>query len=642
MTKSKGNEKIENTPVEEVVETPVEEVKVEPPHPEEPPRHAGPDPLVPEEPVTEPVTEPLPEVLNESQKAALEPVVEKPKKKVNPIALAILVLLLLVIACLAIWYGVTHKNKESKTTENTVEKETKRDDKSIDPPEGVEIIDIDTLNNGMGGALSLHCTFRGTLNYVEDRTTKPGDEIECSYGIEVVNGLKVDAIFLRLDYGKGLTLTSTSNVKSGETIIEGNKLRSNIKNPSSVLEDVFTYYFEVTEEAITENLTIDVTNIVVRTVDNKYYKIPDVNKKFTRNSSKYYVYKGKDEDGDTYINVLDQEDKHTKDVLYGIYECQTDECEYLHDESGNYVLFEDGGYKAYNFERNKVEDLSKYNKYYDLDLVANKDQLIGLVLYEGENGEKTGYYSVEKNKFIVPMRKDYFYFVEDNYIYYFGEDNEPTQVIDFQGNKYKPTKKDLERYGETDFYLFYLERFFEVSAYVYDKDGNPKLGGEEFFFGLNSPFEESSNHNLLMVEDGRFVEIDINEKEIYRSAKYRDIVLNTGYIGVVDKRDVLIIMDERENVLTEFEDFPYDYVIHDALSWVSTDGEEYGVHITVETETVRDDEMLEYLKKEYPKSEGYTEEDWNDYLQGPRGYTYYYNPKTGAKDKTPILILGYD
>ena len=80
MTQSKGNEKIENTPVEEVVETPVEEVKVEPPHPEEPPRHAGPDPLVPEEPVTEPVTEPLPEVLNESQKAALEPVVEKPKK----------------------------------------------------------------------------------------------------------------------------------------------------------------------------------------------------------------------------------------------------------------------------------------------------------------------------------------------------------------------------------------------------------------------------------------------------------------------------------------------------------------------------------------------------------------------------------
>ncbi|MBQ4030817.1 MAG: hypothetical protein II625_03580 [Bacilli bacterium] len=641
MTKKKGNNIIEEPTTEEVVETPVEEVKVEPPHPEEPPRHAGPDPLVPEEPVTEPVTEPLPEVLNESQKAALEPVVEKPKKKVNPIALAILVLVLLAIACLAIWYGVTHKNKESKTTENTAEKEIKRDDKSIDPPEGVDIVDINTLNNGHGGQLALHCTFRDTLNYVEDRTTKPGDEIQCSYGIEVVNGLKVDAVFLQLDYGKGLSLTSTSNIKSGETIIEGNKLRSNIKEPSSILEEVFTYYFEVKEEATTDNLSIDVTNIVVRTVDNKYYKLPDVNKKFTRNSSKYYVYKGKDEDGETYINVLDKEDNHTKDILYGIYECQTDICDYINDASGNYVLFEDGGYKAYNFEKNKVEDLSQFNKYYDLDLVAT-DKLIGLILYEGEDGEKSGYYSIEKNKLIVPIKKDVYFFVEDTYIYYFGEGISSTQVIDFQGNKYKPTKKDLERYGKTDFYLFYLERFFEASAYVYDKDGNPKLGGEEFLFGLNSPFEESSNHNLLMVEDGRFVEIDINEKEIYRSAKYKDIVLNTGYIGVVDKRDVLIIMDERENVLTEFEDFPYDYVIHEPLSWVSTDDEEYGVHITVETETVNDDEMMEYLKKEYPKSEGYTEEDWKDYLEGPKGYTYYYNPKTGEKSKTPMVILGYD
>lgn len=576
----------------------------------------------------------------EKKSEATEQDSEKKKKKKTKIIIIslVVVILLLIIAIICLIF--TNKNNKSKN-ENTTEQVSKYDENSLYPPEGAKIIDINTLNNGHGGALSLHCTFKDTLNYVEDRTTKPGDEIECSYGFEVVNGLKVDTIYFQLDYGKGLKLTSTSNIKSGVNMVDGNRTRSNFKNPGSIQEEVFTYYFEVTEEATSENLTIDVSDIVIKTTSNDYYKLNDVNKKFTRNSEKYYIYKITDEEGEKYIDVSDEKITNPNSVLYSIYECTTDECEYLNNDSGDYVLFEDGGYKAYNYDSEQVEDLSKFNKYHSLELVAN-EKLIGVITYEGEQDDTVGYYSLEKNKYIVRPREDNFFFVKTNYIYYFDEDEDSdVKVIDFQGNKYKPTKKDLKRFGNTDFYLFELEGIMESYIFLYDKNSNEKFNGKVFYTYSGYPFEESSNHNLLMIEDNHFVEVDINENKIYKSEEYKDIILSTGYIIVIDKNEILKVIDEREKLVTEFEKLPDNYYVHWMLSgYYEYDGKD-GIYVIVEREDISDEELMEYIKKEFPKSEGYTEEDWKDYLEESRGYEYYYIPSTGEKGKEVMIIGGY-
>ena len=561
-----------------------------------------------------------------------QPVEKKEKKKVNKLVIAliaVIVLLLAVIVGLLVHQFVGKKEaKEEQNTEEVAQK-----DEGLYPPKDAEIVDYNAMNNGGGGGLNLHCMISGTFDYADKKALEPGDVFECLYGVEVINGFKVETLYFDIEYGSGLEyLGTTQVVNEKHTKIEGDRTKTTFDQPDSVVDSYYAYKFEVKENATTEDLYLKVKNIVFKTPTKKYYSLAEQEVKFSIKSQKYYIYRYNN-DNDA-INVYDQKIDNEYQTYVGEYICKTKNCEYAYSSTKNYVLFKDSSYLAYNYKTGETTDLSQFDSYEDLELVGDKE-LYGVIMHQdGETYYKTGYYSIKKNKYIIPMTKNLLMFVNKNYIYV--DEEESGKFIDFNGVEFVPSASDMERIEGTDFY--YLTGFAGMDAityYFYNKDGKKLFKGEGYTESFSSIVAASKAGNLLLNKGSKFYEYDIDEKVVYESSSYEALEFADEYIIVLDKDNTLRIIDERENEIANFGKLPKDAYVHWALSGSWDDNGKEGVYIVVETDSVTKEELKE--QDDYETEEDFTEM----YEYESRGYEYYYIPETGETGKFATFIGGY-
>ena len=191
------------------------------------------------------------EKVEETPKEETKPVVEaevKEKKKTKrtyAILIAIIVVLLIAIAGLIFVIVSGKKDKDTNTEE--VEQVASTEDNGMYPPKGAKIIDLDSLP-GLGGEASFQCYAKGTYDYLNTSGVNVGDEMECMFGLEVQNSLKVDKIYFNLEAGSGLVEQNTKREENIET--EDNRYKVNVSKPSSVLEAVVLFNYKVDEKII--------------------------------------------------------------------------------------------------------------------------------------------------------------------------------------------------------------------------------------------------------------------------------------------------------------------------------------------------------------------------------------------------------
>ena len=312
----------------------------------------------------------------------------------------------------------------------------------------------------------------------------------------------------------------------------------------------------------------------------------------------YYIYGDKNE---MYPSVIEkefflEENGYSSDKILGEYHCKEKDCScssYPNNTcaTGNFALFHDGEqYVIYNYvtgeEKNiKFENYISGYKYscddYDEDeeddetehicgdyinfeLVADS-KLWGFVVNDGYYSEdceeekgtdghyETAYYSLKKNKYTTEMTACRSLVVKEGYIISYNNLTKEEKFYDYDGNPLSPTTKILKRLDNTNFY--YLSGIY--GDYFYNKNGKPIFAGK-----LAKNYTSSKNNNLLVVKDNKLVEYNINEKVVYESEKYDDLlILKDGYIAAIDKDRMLKIIDNKENVIHEFEKVDKDIEI---------------------------------------------------------------------------------
>ncbi len=589
---------------------------------------------VEETPVEEKTTEVVEEPKEETPKEETTPVVEaevKEKKKTKrtyAILIAIIVVLLLAIVGLVIVI-VSNKNDKDTNTEE-VEQVASTEDNGMYPPKGVKIIDLDSLP-GIGGQASLQCYSKDTLDYLNTKAVSAGDEMNCTFGLEVQNSIKVEKIYFDIENGEGLLKQENSYGKEKGIEIEDTRVKTKISKPDSVIEDAAIFTYLVDEDANSENLTIDVSDIVIKTITNDYYKLSDINIVFNTKSDKYYIYKATNDESIYYI-AFDTMVNYDHLTYVGEYACENKECEYEYDTNGDYILFYDGGYVAYNVKTKERTYLSKFNSCPELHLVVNGDELVALIVYD--NNDRVGYYSLESNKYLMNLSYNNNFLIEDDYIYYFT--NNGTGIFyDYNLKELVPTLGMLKRFNETDFYYLLGYEYADVKVYFYDKDGNKLFKGKSFPSEYMGGYTEGKDGNLILFNKGQFKEYDIEGNVVYESKEYKEAFAAGAYIVVVDTDNMLKIVDAREETIVEFEVLPKSYYIHVPISGYYEYDDKDGVYIMVENENVTKEELMK--ENDYIE----TDEDYEMYEEEAKGYEYYYIPSTKESGKIATFIGGY-
>lgn len=582
-----------------------------------------------EEKTTEVVEEPKEETPKEETKPVVEAEVKEKKKTKRTYAILIAIIVVLLIAIAGLIFVIVSGKKDKDTNTEEVEQVASTEDNGMYPPKGAKIIDLDSLP-GLGGEASFQCYAKGTYDYLNTSGVNVGDEMECMFGLEVQNSLKVDKIYFNLEAGSGLVEQTTKRGENIET--EDNRYKVNVSKPSSVLEEVVLFNYKVDEDANSENLTVNVEDIVIKTITNDYYKLGDINIVFNTKSDKYYIYKSRSDEGETYYTAFDTMVNYDHLTYVGEYVCENKECEYEYDTNGDYMLFNDGGFVAYNVQTKEKTYLSKFNACRELHLVVDADELVALIVYD--NNERVGYYSLVSNKYLMNLSSNNNFMTEDGYIYYFN--NNGTGVFyDYNLKELVPTLGMLKRFNETDFYYLIGYGYGDTKVYFYDKDGNKLFKGKSFPSEYMGGFTEGKDGNIILFDKGQFKEYDIEGNVVYESKEYKEAFAAGTYIVVVDKDNMLKIVDAREETIVEFEVLPKTYYIHVPISgYYEYDGKN-GVYIMVENENVTKEELMK--ENDYIE----TDEDYEMYEDESKGYEYYYIPSTKESGKIATFIGGY-
>lgn len=559
----------------------------------------------------------------------------------NTISKKNIILLLIVVICIvAILFGVKQLNKKkpvenptNNNTPNTNEEEAPQEwDESVSPPKDAEIIDISSFGKE-SIKLSIRCLRDvGYYSDTSNNITRSGDSIKCSYDINAVEGFKIDTVFLELNYGSELEFQNIEYLDEENTTIKDNRIKDVISSPTNTILGNFKYVLKVKDISSPENLFIEAKNIIIKTIKNDYYRLENVKIDFIVPSQEYSIYKVTDEYNDSYIGAynynIEKMDPSNQYTLLDKYKCKEKECVFK-DLSGDYALFADDGFVAYNYVTKEETYILDFDTTTDIGLVADS-KLRGLIVCEySKTSHGCGYYSLERNEYIFDIKNEQYIYKEDGYLVFAPEDGE--YLLDYDGNPLVPTEKELNRFGKTDFYYLYGSGYMGgAHIHFYTKDGKELFKGKNLYDSdFEANFKVSKENNLLLREGDQFKEYNIDEQVLYESKEYQNFDFWRDYIVVVDSDRMLKIIDERENVIHEIEQLPDDYFIHWPLSYMD---EKDRIYIVVETNEVTNEEKQKYITKDG---------DDGDYDGFEWGYEYIYDPATGKDSKEVTPIGGY-
>ena len=556
-------------------------------------------------------------------------IVEQPKRsnKGLIIFLVILLVLLLGVGGFFAYKYFTNEDNSNEKPNNT----SKKEEESVYPPDGVQI------NELKNGTFSIGCMKEGTLDYVNKVPVKKGDIVTCEYGLE--DPYKIETVYYQFDYGTGLKLIEIKKRDNqASSKVEGNRVSDVYTRPQPVLDSPYYFRFEVLDDTYVNNLVFRISNIVIKSISNDYYKLNDESVTFKNSSKLFYIYEVSTED-DKYIDITNNKRNDSNSKLLNEYRCSSEEC-YDVESRGDYILFDDGSHIAFNYITGEKIVLDKFKKY-SIRLVSDS-KLRGLILFDETLGGEA-YYSFESEKYIVDFKKGQYLNAFDGYLYLSKDDDSSDKLIDYKGNDFVPTIKELHKIEETEFY--YIDAGTAGSIYFFfNKDGKALFNRKSYSSLLQGTYQVTKDGNLILREGNKFVEYNINEEVIYESAEYNDFdfivdindkgVISSRYIVAVDKDNKLKLIDSRENLIHEFVTLNKDNEVHWALSGFYEYQKKHGIYMVVQDNSITDKELLDGLKAQGEEISDYT-------LEEDRGYEYYYIPTTKESGKFVTVIGGY-
>ncbi|MBO5096059.1 MAG: hypothetical protein J6B98_04215 [Bacilli bacterium] len=550
---------------------------------------------------------------NEKPVEQAKTVKNKKRNKIFLILLIIVVLLVIGIVCYNQFF--TGKKNDEKTNEN--------DQKNI------------TYKNYDDELLEIyHYQIDEVGYYNRDRVFKVGDEVLFRIGSANLDIYDIKEINYKIRYGDGLRLELeeeySSSIIKFDKKDDTNVIKIKTKKNSGSYSMIFKEYtFFIKDGYDSSEMYFEIYDITFKTKNNKYYKHEDIKQNLILKSDKYYIYEDIEVDY-PYLKISDIELNENYLEKVGEYKCDNKNCSYI-TYSGDFVLFDDYGLVAYNYKTKKVQELKYYGDAKATELVAD-NKIYGLIVEKDYN---YGYYSLEKSKYIIPIKESIsiYYDASYGYIEIRGEEWE---IIDPCGNKYKPEISKLSNVEGTDFYYYTYYCGMEDCLYkFFTKDGN-EIAKDKTFYG----YTITNNKEILLIdtkneEQANFEIYDSNANNIYTSKEYKSVHhLNyEDYLAVIDTDNYLKLINSKEEILATFTEMTEEKYFHDMISgWYEYDNKN-GIYLVVEDPSVTVEEVLKNNKD-------FSESDI-EWIKESSGYEYYYIPKTGETGKIPTAIGGY-
>lgn len=379
-----------------------------------------------------------------------------------------------------------------------------------------------------GGIANLYCKTEDEDSV--STTVNKGDIIECEMGFhtylaaeEGIQNYYFKSINFEVKYGSGFEKIKFEGACSKDYCKfkkEKNKYQVIFNTPDMMAEEpLIKLKLKVSDNVELDNLYILVDNISFNNKYNEVYYVEDVIEKYHLNTGEFYFYKK-----DYQLTVQPYKDVINSENLQGSYKCENKNCAYITDQS-KYVLLRDGNYILFNYEDNKAIEIpeEKLNGYSEYEIIYDENKVYGIKV---SDKTKSGYYSIEKEKFIIPVEEYESLEISSYYdmitlVKKTKSKDYKIKYLDLQGNKYKPSKE----------HLIENSSFYAIDEYI-----------SENIYG--TIFMNSSGTQLF---DGQLIEnylyLDTNELVINSNDKTKFILYNNNQEKVKESNTYTKILD---------------------------------------------------------------------------------------------------
>lgn len=509
--------------------------------------------------ITKDVSSVIDEVVENPEEALSEGEKEVPKKKFT--LWMIVGLCLIGIALVVLIFFIIFDKKEE----------------DIFKPEKV-IVDTKEVNLGADdGGVNISCSFNG--KELNGFTVSEDMIIECSVNFQMNSKFNIISLEYDLFYGDGFKYLGYTENEEWKSKMVGEKFSSSVSKPSVKADKIVTYKFRVLEGANSNNLFINLKNIYLNDKDGTKYKDIDDMNPFVIKSNSYYIYKDMDGTSFVYDSLSDAKEL----TLAGEYKCSSlDSCTYIKID-GEFLLFDDNGFKLYNYKTDIRKDINyKFKSFSNIDFVIENNEVVGFII------DNMGYFSLLENSYIIPMHEDNYIIYNKKYKYILFTDGEETKLYDYKGLIYNPSISELTRAKESEFYYYTLCNMDYCEYRFYNKGGNRILENYDIYeYSINS-----DGNIVIHGDEGKFLIFNYLGEEVLSSRQY-DTVYNLidDYIVIVDLDKTLKIINYKEELVASFIVIDDKHIYHDyASGWMSHNNKE-GIYLVIEDATLPVSEM---------------------------------------------------
>lgn len=527
-----------------------------------------------------------------------------------------------------------------------INKQKENNVNNLNPPNNADIIAYS--NEDGTSPINIKCNVErwfvsgenyGDLTYVNPSFLTDSDDLECYIEFEFPSKMKVTDLYYEISFGNGFYFISEEKPYVGTLIEKDENEEMNLtymyeptiyesymlhdsKNPNIISHDIFYENYNYGKSLLkyslrpdtkdSDDLSIKVSNIVIKTSEDKYYSLKNENLKFSKSVDRYYIYyntNGKLEAKSDYpssYNIVDT------------YYCLSEDCKFIGHQGGNYFLFKDEQYVIYDIVSKKSIKLDEYLAGYDEIKSAHfdDDKLVGLIICKNGEIQECGYYSVEKSEMLTGLTDKICSnneWIND----YSGK------LIDIYGNKYIANSNKLEKlytFTSNNKAVYGLnagcgdyERFF------FDQNGVPLFDGKSGeFLGIENSILINYTH------DKKFARYDKNLNLIFESKQYDSIDFWEDYVIVIENK-VLKAVNYSGKTIVKFTTLN-----NDSQYFTPCSKDDYCVFVLDDTIS------KEEIEKQYKDDPFNWDEEW-DYIKDSVGYIYSYNSKTKKLNKTISL-----